>query len=149
MEQNTVAFARCTQHSEPKGCAESLRVFEAASFHSCRASLQAKGGSFAVDKDLYRFTVGGNTVIPAFEEAILGMKPGGVRRLVVPIELGYPDNDMNKLGPKPSNFSVSRSSGAACTAKFMPCRLQHRFFNMPAMTYTQLSCRGRGRWTLC
>ena len=50
--------------------------------------------------------MGSNSVIPAFEEAILGMKPGQVRRLVVPIELGYPDNDMNRLGPKPSNFSV-------------------------------------------
>ena len=68
--------------------------------------MQAKGGSFANDKDLYRFTVGSNSVIPAFEEAILGMKPGAIRRLVVPIELGYPDNDMNRLGPKPSNFSV-------------------------------------------
>lgn len=33
------------------------------------------------------------------------MKPGGVRRIIVPVELGYPDNDYNKLGPKPTTFS--------------------------------------------
>ena len=79
-----------------------------------RQPLQAKGGSFAGDKDFYNFRVGDNTVIPAFEEAILGMRQGGVRRIVVPVELGYPDNDFNKLGPKPSTFSVS---ACLCCAK--------------------------------
>ena len=48
-------------------------------------------------------------VIPAFEEAIVGMKTGGVRRIIVPVELGYPGQppDFNKLGPAPGNFSVS------------------------------------------
>lgn len=45
--------------------------------------------------------------IPAFEEAVTSMKQGGIRRIVVPVELGYPDNDFNKRGPKPSSFSVS------------------------------------------
>lgn len=47
-------------------------------------------------------------VIPAFEEAIVGMKVGGVRRLIVPVELGYPGQppDFTKLGPTPGNFSV-------------------------------------------
>ena len=51
-------------------------------------------------------------VIPAFEEAILGMKTGGVRRIIVPVELGYPGQppDFNKLGPAPGNFSVSFAS---------------------------------------
>lgn len=31
---------------------------------------------------------------------------GGVRRIIVPVELGYPNNDMNSLGPKPLTFSV-------------------------------------------
>ena len=35
------------------------------------------------------------------------MKEGGIRRIVVPVELGYPDFDMNKLGPSPTTFSVS------------------------------------------
>lgn len=68
---------------------------------------QAKGGSFAKDKDFYRFTLGRGEVIPAFEEAVASMKEGGIRRIVVPVELGYPNNDMNALGPSPSTFSVS------------------------------------------
>ena len=68
---------------------------------------QAKGGSFAKDKDFYRFTLGSGEVIPAFEEAVASMKEGGIRRIVVPVELGYPNNDMNALGPSPSTFSVS------------------------------------------
>ena len=69
--------------------------------------LQAKGGSFAKDKDFFRFTIGNDEVIPAFEEAIMSMKEGGIRRIVVPVELGYPDNDMYKKGPTPTTFSVS------------------------------------------
>jgi hypothetical protein len=29
-------------------------------------------------------------------------------RIIVPPDLGYPDNDYNKLGPKPMTFSVKR-----------------------------------------
>jgi len=71
---------------------------------------QAKGGSFAKDKDFFRFTLGKGEVIPAIEEAVLTMKEGGIRRIVVPVELGYPNNDMNSLGPKPTTFSVSTPS---------------------------------------
>ncbi|EFN59514.1 hypothetical protein CHLNCDRAFT_19306, partial [Chlorella variabilis] len=69
-----------------------------------------KGGAFTGDeKDFFRFKLGDHSVIPAFEEAVLGMKPGGVRRIIVPVELGYPDNDYNKLGPKPTTFSGQRA----------------------------------------
>ena len=34
------------------------------------------------------------------------MREGGIRRIVVPVELGYPDNNMNALGPSPTTFSV-------------------------------------------
>eukprot|EP00891_Asterochloris_glomerata_P009245 jgi/Astpho2/9245/Aster-07198 len=67
---------------------------------------KTKGGAFAADKDYFSFRVGDQQVIPAFEEGILGMKEGGVRRLIVPPELGYPNNDFRQAGPKPSNFSV-------------------------------------------
>ncbi|CAO2034145.1 unnamed protein product [Urochloa humidicola] len=63
------------------------RIFEARN--------KTKGGSFEV--------------IPAFEEAISGMAPGGVRRIIVPPDLGYPDNDYSKLGPKPTTFSGQRA----------------------------------------
>ncbi|KAI4381322.1 hypothetical protein MLD38_007402 [Melastoma candidum] len=78
------------------------RIFEARN--------KTKGGSFeGNDKDFFKFKVGYGEVIPAFEEAIAGMAPGGVRRIIVPPELGYPDNDYNKLGPKPTTFSGQRA----------------------------------------
>nr|CAB3486535.1 unnamed protein product [Digitaria exilis] len=78
------------------------RIFEARN--------KTKGGSFeGGDKDFFKFKVGSGQVIPAFEEAILGMAPGGVRRIIVPPDLGYPDNDYNKLGPKPMTFSGQRA----------------------------------------
>ncbi|XP_047332166.1 peptidyl-prolyl cis-trans isomerase FKBP19, chloroplastic [Impatiens glandulifera] len=78
------------------------RIFEARN--------KTKGGSFeGNDKDFYKFKVGSQQVIPAFEEAISGMTIGGVRRIIVPPELGYPDNDFNKLGPRPTTFSGQRA----------------------------------------
>jgi len=78
------------------------RIFEARN--------KTKGGSFeGGDKDFFKFKVGSGQVIPAFEEAISGMAPGGVRRIIVPPDLGYPDNDYNKLGPKPTTFSGQRA----------------------------------------
>lgn len=73
---------------------------------------KSKGGAFVGDeKDFYKFKVGDRKVIPAFEEAIVGMKVGGVRRLIVPVELGYPGQppDFTKLGPAPGNFSGRRA----------------------------------------
>lgn len=41
------------------------------------AALQPKGGAFTGDeKEFFRFVLGSNTVIPAFEEAVAGMKVG-------------------------------------------------------------------------
>eukprot|EP00245_Coleochaete_scutata_P007927 TRINITY_DN23751_c0_g1_i1.p1 TRINITY_DN23751_c0_g1~~TRINITY_DN23751_c0_g1_i1.p1 ORF type:complete len:315 (+),score=64.35 TRINITY_DN23751_c0_g1_i1:2-946(+) len=78
------------------------RIFEARN--------KAKGGSFTGnEKDYYRFRLGIDKVIPAFEEAIQGMQVGGVRRIIVPPELGYPDNDYRKAGPSPLTFSGQRT----------------------------------------
>ncbi|KAL6747992.1 hypothetical protein V8C86DRAFT_1212147 [Haematococcus lacustris] len=69
-----------------------------------------KGSSFTGEnKDYFRFVVGSNTVIPAFEEAVQSMKPGGVRRIVVPVELSYPAKDWRSLGPRPSTFAGDRA----------------------------------------
>ena len=48
-------------------------------------------------------------VIPAFEEAVSGMKVGGIRRIIVPSDIGYPENDWRKKDPKPSTFAGKRS----------------------------------------
>ncbi|XP_010453412.1 PREDICTED: peptidyl-prolyl cis-trans isomerase FKBP19, chloroplastic [Camelina sativa] len=78
------------------------RIFEARN--------KTKGGSFeGDDKEFFKFTLGSNEVIPAFEEAVSGMALGGVRRIIVPPELGYPDNDYNKSGPRPMTFSGQRA----------------------------------------
>ncbi|PKA54070.1 Peptidyl-prolyl cis-trans isomerase FKBP19, chloroplastic [Apostasia shenzhenica] len=78
------------------------RIFEARN--------KTKGGSFeGEDKEFLKFKLGSKQVIPAFEEAITGMAPGGIRRIIVPPELGYPENDFNKLGPRPTTFSGQRA----------------------------------------
>ncbi|KAI3410873.1 Peptidylprolyl isomerase [Psidium guajava] len=78
------------------------RIFEARN--------KTKGGSFeGNDKDFFKFKIGSREVIPAFEEAVAGMALGGVRRIIVPPELGYPENDFNKSGPKPTTFSGQRA----------------------------------------
>ncbi|XP_063939524.1 peptidyl-prolyl cis-trans isomerase FKBP19, chloroplastic isoform X2 [Daucus carota subsp. sativus] len=61
------------------------------------------------DKAFYRFKLGSREVIPAFEEAVSGMSLGGIRRIIVPPELGYPENDYNKSGPRPTTFSGQRA----------------------------------------
>ncbi|GAB4822732.1 hypothetical protein N2152v2_009778 [Parachlorella kessleri] len=69
-----------------------------------------KGGAFTGDeKEFYRFKLGQQEVIPAFEEAVAGMQVGGIRRIVVPVELSYPDNDFSKQGPRPTTFSGRRA----------------------------------------
>lgn len=78
------------------------RIFEARN--------KTKGGSFVGDdKDFYKFRLGSQEVIPAFEEAVSSMALGGIRRIIVPPELGYPDNDSNKKGPRPTTFSGQRA----------------------------------------
>ncbi|KAI3467819.1 hypothetical protein Pfo_024482 [Paulownia fortunei] len=78
------------------------RIFEARN--------KTKGGSFVGDdKDFYKFRLGSQEVIPAFEEAVSGMALGGIRRIIVPPELGYPENDFNKKGPRPTTFSGQRA----------------------------------------
>ncbi|GAA0166970.1 chaperone [Lithospermum erythrorhizon] len=78
------------------------RIFEARN--------KSKGGSFeGEDKDFFKFKLGSQEVIPAFEEAVSGMAMGGIRRVVVPPELGYPDYDYNKKGPRPTTFSGQRA----------------------------------------
>ncbi|CAM6092442.1 unnamed protein product [Calypogeia fissa] len=71
---------------------------------------KAKGGSFeGNEKAYFKFKVGEDQVIPAFEEAIKTMRVGGVRRIIVPSDLGYPKNDYYSKGPQPATFSGQRA----------------------------------------
>ncbi|CEL98502.1 unnamed protein product [Vitrella brassicaformis CCMP3155] len=85
------------------------RIFE-------KKSGVVKGSAFADnvynDPKLMRFVVGSGSVIPAIDEAVQSMKPGGIRQIVVPPEIGYPmekDPNHEMVGPKPSTFSGQRS----------------------------------------
>eukprot|EP00898_Chlorokybus_atmophyticus_P006805 jgi/Chlat1/7125/Chrsp57S06798 len=79
------------------------RIFEARN--------KAKGGSFeGNEKDFYRFVLGSHTVIPAFEEAVSSMQVGGIRRIIVTPDIGYPNNSFDKgVGPVPGSFSGKRA----------------------------------------
>ena len=71
-----------------------------------------KGGAFADDGFLQEplaFTVGDGTVIPGIDEAVQGMEAGGIRRIIVPEEIGYPADGFSRIGPKPSTFSGERA----------------------------------------
>jgi FKBP-type peptidyl-prolyl cis-trans isomerase len=74
-----------------------------------------KGSSFVDDdKEYYRFTLGKDKVIPAIQEAVADMKPGAIRRLIVPVELGYPLGknglpDSKLAGPQPTTFAGRRA----------------------------------------
>ena len=69
-----------------------------------------KGGAFTGDqKDFFRFKIGDPGVVPAFNEAVAGMRVGGVRRIIVPPEIGYPGNELKAAAPAPSTFSGRRA----------------------------------------
>ena len=80
------------------------RIFEARN--------KSKGGSFTGDdKDYLRVKVGDPRLIPGFNEALLGMKVGGVRRVIVPASQGYPNQKAGFKGflPAPGTFSGKRT----------------------------------------
>jgi len=80
------------------------RIFEARN--------KSRGGSFTGDeKEYMRMTVGDPNVIPAFNEALEGMKVGGIRRILVPPEIGYPEpkNGFKGYLPAPGTFSGKRT----------------------------------------
>ena len=88
---------------------------------------KAKGGAFTGDeKEYLRFVLGDGSAIGAVDEAIIGMRAGGIRRIVVsPGPLFYPlDKPRSKL-PRPSTFSGERAlyfvleNQGACGARQM------------------------------
>jgi hypothetical protein len=72
-----------------------------------RACMQPKGSSFeGNDKGYLKLKLGESKIIPAVDEALRGMKTGGVRRLIIPEQLGYPEGDYKNWEPSPGTFSV-------------------------------------------
>jgi len=72
-----------------------------------------QGGAFDKDVDYYRTVLGSGQIVKGLEGALVGMRPGGVRQVVVPYvgNLSYPpdDPDHDKVGPKPTTFSGQRA----------------------------------------
>lgn len=71
-----------------------------------------QGGAFDKDLDFSRTVIGSGSMVPGVEKALMSMKPGGVRQVIVPYgELSYPSDDLehNRVGPKPTTFSGQRA----------------------------------------
>mmetsp|Transcript_10848 Transcript_10848/g.27994 ORF Transcript_10848/g.27994 Transcript_10848/m.27994 type:complete len:259 (-) Transcript_10848:490-1266(-) len=60
-----------------------------------------------VEMQPLRFKVGDGTVIPAIDEVVRSMHEGSVKRLIVPVELGY--DAEKKLLPRPCTFPGQRT----------------------------------------
>lgn len=55
----------------------------------------------------FTFNLGQGEVIKGWDEGVAGMKPGGVRELKIPPELGYRDQEMGKIPPNSTlHFTV-------------------------------------------
>ena len=79
-----------------------------------------KGGAFADDGfavEYLAFKVGDGTVVPGIDEAIQTMRPGSIRRVIVPAELGYPRDGFKTVGPKPTTFSGERALDFVLSSK--------------------------------
>lgn len=72
-----------------------------------------QGGAFDKDLDYERTVLGSGKVVKGLEEAMLGMKAGGVRQVIVPFgALSYPqaiDPSHEQVGPRPTTFSGQRA----------------------------------------
>lgn len=71
-----------------------------------------QGGAFDKDLDYSRTVLGSGQLVKGLECALKGMKPGGVRQVLVPYgPLSYPRDDLahDTVGPKPSTFSGQRA----------------------------------------
>jgi FKBP-type peptidyl-prolyl cis-trans isomerase len=71
-----------------------------------------QGGAFDKDIDYARVVIGSGTMIRGLELALLGMKAGDVRQVLVPYgDLSYPADDPShdRVGPKPTTFSGERA----------------------------------------
>lgn len=72
-----------------------------------------QGGAFDKDLDFARTVIGAGQVVKGLEEALIGMKAGEVKQVIVPYgNLSYPqatDPTHDTVGPKPTSFSGQRA----------------------------------------
>lgn len=82
------------------GEGEEVRAGDAAAVHY--AGWLESGVQFDTsldDGEPFAFGLGGGQVIAGWDEGIVGMKPGGIRRLIVPPELGYGAQGSDNVPP--------------------------------------------------
>jgi len=48
----------------------------------------------------FGFPIGANQVIPGWDQGVVGMKPGGIRKLIVPPDLGYGSEGRDPIPPE-------------------------------------------------
>ena len=65
------------------------------------SSAEQKGQQFdtSVGKSPFTFVAGGGQVIQGFDRGVVGMKVGGIRRLVIPPELAYGSQSVGSIPP--------------------------------------------------
>ncbi|GKY92044.1 hypothetical protein MPSEU_000176000 [Mayamaea pseudoterrestris] len=72
-----------------------------------------QGGAFDKDLDYERIVLGSGKIVRGLEQALIGMRAGDVRQVIVPFgDLSYPqtkDPSHEAVGPKPSTFSGQRA----------------------------------------
>lgn len=71
-----------------------------------------QGGAFDKDLDYERVILGSGAMILGVEKALMTMKTGGIRQVIIPYgSFSYPPNDLehNIVGPKPTTFSGQRA----------------------------------------
>ena len=73
------------------------------------------------------FKIGSGAALPGFEEGVVGMAKGGIRRIIVPAELGY--SKYPGLEPIPKTPLGECSLRAACQA-----HSSHRSSRLAAFT---------------
>jgi FKBP-type peptidyl-prolyl cis-trans isomerase len=66
----------------------------------------ANGTQFdtSCDKTPFEFDLGQTTVIQGWDQGIVGMKVGGIRRLIIPAKLGYGSNQVGGMIPPNSTL---------------------------------------------
>jgi FKBP-type peptidyl-prolyl cis-trans isomerase FkpA len=69
------------------------------------SQVSQKGATFdtSLGRDPFTFTLGAGTVIAGWEQGLVGMKAGGLRRLVIPPSLAY---GWSRVGPIPPNATL-------------------------------------------
>jgi FKBP-type peptidyl-prolyl cis-trans isomerase len=87
-----------------EGVGEEVKAGDTVEVHYTGTLTNGQKFDSSVDRDqTFSFTVGAGRVIQGWEQGLLGMKEGGVRKLTIPSSLGYGNQT---VGPIPANSTL-------------------------------------------